>query len=265
MTSLEGRVLRRRRAVEPPAGVRDELWVLAELARRLGRPNGFPTDPELVFEELRLASEGGAADYSGISYAGLDRGEPAYWPYPRGGTSTPRLFADRFAHPDGRARLVAVSPRPGVRPAPAPDELTLITGRLLEHYQSGAQTRRVPELLAAQPELVASVHPATAERLGVADGETVVIENERGRLECPVAVTTDVRAECVFLPFHFGDDRSANLLTSDAVDPVSAMPEFKTGHVRVHRADAAASTAPTASAAASGLPLGRRNEPGAAA
>lgn len=235
MTSLEGRVLRRRRALDPPQGVRDELWVLAELARLLGRRTGFATEPETVFDELRRASEGGIADYSGIDYASLDRGEPAYWPYPRGGTSTPRLFTERFAHPDGLARLVAVAPRAGARPAPAPDELTLVTGRLLEHYQSGAQTRRVPELLTAQPVLVASLHPATALRLGVADGEIVAIENSRGRVRCRAAITTDVRVECVFLPFHFGDDQAANLLTSDAVDPISAMPEFKTNHVRVTR------------------------------
>ncbi|HEY1106830.1 MAG TPA: molybdopterin oxidoreductase family protein [Agromyces sp.] len=247
MTSLEGRVLRRRRAIDPPTGVRDELWVLAELARRLGCEARFDTDPELVFEELRLASAGGLADYSGIGYAALDRGEAAYWPFPRGGSSTPRLFAERFAHPDGLARLVAVSPRTGARPAPAPDELTLVTGRLLEHYQSGVQTRHVPELVAAQPELVASLHPATALRLGIADGETAVIENARGRIECRVAVTTDIRVECVFLPFHFGDDRSANLLTSDAVDPVSGMPEFKTNHVRV---TAAGGEAPAAERAA---------------
>ena len=128
MTSLEGRVIRRRRAITPPDGVRDELWILAELARRLDCTASFDTDPELVFEELRLASEGGIADYSGIDYAMLDRGEAAYWPFPRGSAGTPRLFADRFAHPDGLARLVAVSVRETARPRPVDGELTLVTG-----------------------------------------------------------------------------------------------------------------------------------------
>ncbi|MFF2390462.1 molybdopterin oxidoreductase family protein [Agromyces sp. NPDC058104] len=257
MTSLEGRVLRRRRAIEPPEGTRDELWVLAELARRLDCTATFDTDPERVFEELRVASEGGLADYSGIDYAMLDRGEVAYWPYPRGSAGTPRLFAERFAHADGLARLVTVSVRPAVLEGPAPDELVLVTGRLLEHYQSGAQTRLVPELLAAEPELRASIHPATAERLGVADGAMVEIANAGGRVSCRARLTTEVRVETVFLPFHFGDDRAANLLTSDRVDPVSAMPEFKTNRVRVTSA-AELATGPAGSPA-------RRAEAGAPA
>ncbi|HKH08762.1 MAG TPA: molybdopterin oxidoreductase family protein, partial [Agromyces sp.] len=221
MTSLEGRVIRRRRAISPPEGVRDELWILAELARRLECTATFDTDPELVFEELRLASEGGIADYSGIDYAMLDRGEAAFWPYPRGSEGTPRLFAVRFAHPDGLARLVAVSVRESARPRPEVGELTLLTGRLLEHYQSGAQTRRVPELDEAQPEALASMHPSTAERLGIADGELVELANVRGTVRCRARLTADIRPDSVFLPFHYGDGQTANLLTSDAVDPIS--------------------------------------------
>ncbi|WP_157001341.1 molybdopterin oxidoreductase family protein [Agromyces laixinhei] len=235
MTSLEGRVIRRRRAITPPGGVRDELWILAELARRLGCTATFDVDPELAFAELRLASEGGIADYSGIDYAMLDRGEAAYWPYPRGSTGTPRLFSERFAHPDGLARLVPVSVRASAHPAPLPGQLTLVTGRLLEHYQSGAQTRRVPELAEAQPEARAALHPSTAERLGVADGEPVELSNALGTVRCRARLTTDIRPDAVFLPFHYGDEQAANLLTSDAVDPVSAMPEFKTNVVHLAR------------------------------
>lgn len=237
MTNLEGRVIRRRRALAPPAGARDELWIMHELARRLGSTARFDIDPEAVFEELRLASEGGIADYSGIDYALLDGGGAAYWPYPRGSDGTPRLFAERFAHADGLARLVAVSARSSAHPAPAPapGEVTLITGRLLEHYQSGAQTRLVPELLDAQPELRASLHPATAGRLGIADGDPVEIANRRGVVRGRARLTTDIRPDAVFLPFHYGDTQAANLLTSDAVDPISSMPEFKTTLVRVKR------------------------------
>ncbi|TYL50643.1 molybdopterin oxidoreductase family protein [Agromyces mariniharenae] len=243
MTNLEGRVIRRRRAITPPTGVRDELWILAELAGRLDCVAAFDTDPERVFEELRLASEGGIADYSGIDYAMLDRGDAAYWPYPRGSAGTPRLFAERFAHPDGLARLVAVSVRESARPRPGDDEVTLVTGRLLEHYQSGAQTRRVPELLDAQPEALASLHPATADRLGIADGDDLEVANHRGAVHVRARLTTDIRPDAVFLPFHYGDAQAANLLTSDAVDPVSAMPEFKTNVVRVTRITSPASAA----------------------
>lgn len=233
MTSLEGRVIRRRPALAPPAGVRDELWILHELAQRLDAPSVFHVRPEDVFDELRLASEGGIADYSGIDYAMLDAGEAAYWPYPRGSRGTPRLFADRFAHPDGLARLVSVTVRGEVEhPSPA-DLLTLVTGRLLEHYQSGAQTRRVPELADAQPEALATLHPATAARFGIGDGDTVELVNSRGVVRCRARLSTDIRPDAVFVPFHFAGLQTANLLTSDAVDPVSAMPEFKTNLVSI--------------------------------
>ena len=239
MTNLEGRVLRRRRALAAPDGVRDELWILAELARRLDAPGRYPVDAREVFDELRRASAGGIADYSGIDDALLDAGAPVHWPCPVGSLGTPRLFADSFGHPDGRARIVIVSPADHDERVPAPGELTLITGRLLEHYQSGAQTRRVPELANAQPELRATLHPAAAERYGIADGDPVELSNARGTVRATALLSGDVRPGDVFVPFHFAGDGTANLLTSDAVDPVSAMPEFKTGAVRVRRVEEA--------------------------
>lgn len=236
MTNLEGRVLRRRRAVSSPGQARSELWILAELAKRLAPHVKFDAEPQAVFGELARASAGGKADYSGIDYRTLKGGEPVHWPFPAGGVSTPRLFAERFWHEDGRARFVAVRRRPGVEIPRAPGELWMVTGRLLEHYQSGAQTRRVPELVDARPRLVAVLHPAAAAARGLSDGDVAVIENDRGRVTAPVELDAGIRADTVFLPFHFPDAESANLLTSDAVDPVSAMPEFKTAVVAVSRA-----------------------------
>lgn len=235
MTNLEGRVIRRRRALTPPAGVRDELWIMAELARRLDAPGTYSVDAREVFDELRRASAGGIADYSGMEDALLDAGAPVHWPCPVGSLGTPRLFADGFGHPDGRARIVAVSPALRDTRLPAAGELTLITGRLLEHYQSGAQTRRVPELALAQPEVRATLHPATADRVGIADGDLLELSNERGLMHARALISRDVRPGDVFVPFHFAGHGTANLLTSDAVDPVSAMPEFKTCAVRVRR------------------------------
>ncbi|MEZ2391282.1 molybdopterin oxidoreductase family protein [bacterium RCC_150] len=241
LTNLEGRVLRRRKAITPPPGVRSELWLMARLAESLGAPSTFSDDPETVFEELRLASAGGLADYSGIDYAMLDRGEAAYWPFPSGSTGTPRLFLDGFAHPDGRAAMVPVVSlkRPGrsaVVDSP-PHPLTLVTGRLLEHYQSGAQTRRVAELAAAQPEALLQIHPATASARGIASGDLVSIGNERGEVLCKAELSTAIRTDTVFLPFHFPDLESANRLTEAATDPISGMPEFKTSQVWVGKAE----------------------------
>ncbi|MFC4244015.1 molybdopterin oxidoreductase family protein [Gryllotalpicola reticulitermitis] len=254
MTNLEGRVLRRQAAIAPPAEARSELWIMAELARRLDAPSTWPTDPAVVFDELALASAGGIADYSGLSHARLDAqlaaGRAAYWPFAAGATDesegTPRLFADGFAHPDGRARLVAVKVRSEIAdvPAgPADDELTLITGRLLGHYQSGAQTRLVPELLEAAPEALLEIHPATAARLGLGDGAAVELSNEHGRVECRVVFAPGIRPDTVFLPFHFAGDESVNRLVAAACDPISGMPEFKRSRVRVRALTGEAATA----------------------
>src|SRR5690606_7256635 len=176
---------RRRRAIEPPAGVRSELWILAELARRLEAPGTYSTDASEVFDELARASAGGIADYSGIDYARLDAGEALHWPCPAGSPGTPRLFLERFGHDDGRARLVAVRAQSHAAPAQHDGALTLITGRLLEHYQSGAQTRRRPGHATARPEARAQLHPATAAGLGAVDGVGRGPRNSRGTIRHP--------------------------------------------------------------------------------
>jgi assimilatory nitrate reductase catalytic subunit len=233
MTSLEGRVIRRRQALPAPSGVRSELWIFQELARRLQAPGVFSENPSDVFDELCRASEGGLADYSGLSYALLDTETPAYWPFSVGSQGTPRLFLERFAHEDGRARLVAVRTRPQTGLAEQNGAVTLITGRLLEHYQSGTQTRRVGELAAAQPEARLQVHPATALRLGLADKSWAEVSNERGTVRARTDVSLDIRPDTVFLPFHFAGDQRANILTEAVTDPISGMPEFKKTAVRV--------------------------------
>ncbi|WP_062649376.1 molybdopterin oxidoreductase family protein [Streptomyces maremycinicus] len=299
-TSLEGRVLLRRRALTAPEGVRSDLEVLHELAARLGVEKGFPTEPEEVFEELRRASAGGVADYSGISYDRLAEGNGAglFWPCPaeteaapepgaearaQGGegdgpqglegdgrpglegdgrpglegdgpqglegdgrpglegdgrpAGTPRLFLDRFATEDGRARFVPVSHRPA---AEEPDDdypVLLTTGRVVAQYQSGAQTRRVDELNAAAPGPFVELHPRLAARLGAAEGDPLAVVSRRGRAVAPARITTGIRPDTVFMPFHWPGEGRVNTLTNPALDPTSRMPEFKVCAVRVEIAD----------------------------
>ena len=237
-TNLEGRVLLRRRAITPPSGVRSDLEVMHELADRLGVEKGFPTDPEEVFEELRRASAGGAADYSGITYRRLAEENGVFWPCPAEGADTehpgtPRLFHDRFATPDGRARFVPVAHR---ATAEEPDEeypVLLTTGRVVSQYQSGAQTRRVDELNAAAPGPFVELHPRLAARLGAAEGDPVAVVSRRGRAVAPARITTAIRPDTVFMPFHWPGEGRANTLTNPALDPTSRMPEFKSCAVRV--------------------------------
>ena len=167
MTNLEGRVIRRRRALDPPAGVPDDLQLLATLAERLGAGDRFSGDPETVFEELRRASAGGAADYSGISYERIDAEDGVFWPCPAPGhPGTPRLFTERFATPDGRARFLRVEHVEAHEPPDAEYPYVLTTGRVLAQYQSGTQTRRTRslQLIAPTPARRAAPRPRPAAR-----------------------------------------------------------------------------------------------------
>ncbi|MFC8829314.1 molybdopterin oxidoreductase family protein [Streptomyces sp. NPDC057137] len=239
-TSLEGRVLLRRRAITPPAGVRSDLQVLHGLAGLLGHEKGFPADPEEVFEELRRASAGGPADYSGITYRRIAAEDGVFWPCPEEShPGTPRLFLDRFATDDGRARFVPVVHRPAAEETDAEYPVLLTTGRVVAQYQSGAQTRRVAELNAAAPGPFVELHPRLADRLGVAEGDRLAVVSRRGRAVAPARITTAIRADTVFMPFHWPGEGRANNLTNPALDPVSRMPEFKVCAVRVERVEPA--------------------------
>ncbi|WP_138904843.1 molybdopterin oxidoreductase family protein, partial [Streptomyces albidochromogenes] len=251
-TNLEGRVLLRRRAVDPPPGVRTDLEVLHALAALLGHEKGFPVDPEEVFDELRRASAGGPADYSGISYRRIAEEDGVFWPCPDASEGsadgsegsahavephpgTPRLFLDRFATEDGRARFVPVVHRPAAEETDAEYPVLLTTGRVVAQYQSGAQTRRVDELNAAAPGPFVELHPRLAQRLGVAEGDRLTVVSRRGRAVAPARITDAIRSDTVFMPFHWPGEGRANTLTNPALDPTSRMPEFKVCAVRVER------------------------------
>ena len=243
MTNLEGRVLHRRRALAPPEGVWTDLQIISALAERLGCTARFDTRPEQVFGELRRASAGGAADYAGISYDRIDNEDGVFWPCPdEGHPGTPRLFLDRFATEDGRARFVPVEFH-GAAETPDHDfPYVLTTGRVLSHYQTGAQTRRVAELASAEPEAFAEIHVDTARGLRIAAGDLVRLTTRRGSIDVPARTTRDIRMDTVFVPFHWAGRVSANLLTNPALDPASRIPEFKACAVHVQRSPVPATT-----------------------
>jgi assimilatory nitrate reductase catalytic subunit len=238
VTNLEGRVIRRRVTAKPPPGPRGDLDVLRELADRLGTGDkfAFRTAAE-VFDEFRRATAGGTADFAGVTYDRIDAEDGVFWPCPaEGHPGTPRLFADRFHHPDGRAQFFPVEHRSA---AEQPDEaypLYFTTGRYKEHYNSGAQTRQVAALIDAKPVPKLEVHPNLAARLRVAEGESLLVESRRGAVRFVVRISADIRADTVFAPFHWGGRDAANILTSPALDPTSRMPEFKVCAVKARAA-----------------------------
>ena len=237
MTNLEGRVLLRRQAVPPPEGVRSDIDILADLAARLGHGRHVPAGPDAVFAEFRRASSGGMADYAGITASRIQRENGVFWPCPdESHPGSPRLFLQRFAHEDGRARFSAVQRRASAEEPDARYPLYLTTGRVLTHYQTGAQTRRVPELLDAEPDAFVEIHPDTAASAGIAQGAQARLSTRRGTATFRARLTRDIRRDTLFVPFHWGGASSANLLTNDAIDPVSKIPEFKICAVRLEPA-----------------------------
>ena len=238
MTNLEGRVIHRKQATARPEGVWTDAQIVTALAARLGAGRYFPTDDQAeIFEELRRASAGGIADYSGISYARIDAEDGVFWPCPsEDHPGTVRMFQESFAHPDGRARFHPVHHRGA---AEEPDDeypLYLTTGRVMAQYQSGTQTRRVEALGRTSPEAFVEIHPALARRFGIGDGDRVALTTRRGSIHVSARLTPHIRQDTLFVPFHWGGDACANRLTNPALDPVSKMPEFKVCAVRVERA-----------------------------
>ncbi len=241
MTNLEGRVLLRRQAAAPPPGVRTDTAILSELAARLGHGRHIPSDPEAAAADFRRASSGGAADYAGISFERIEREDGVFWPCPdESHPGTPRLFLERFAHPDGRARFSAVQQRASAEQPDAHYPLYLTTGRVLGHYQTGAQTRRVAALREAEPDAFVEIHPDTAASAGIGHGAMAQLTTRRGSAAFRARLTRDIRRDTLFVPFHWGGASSANRLTSEALDPVSRIPEYKVCAVQLRPAVAAA-------------------------
>ena len=238
VTSVEGRVIRIRKAVEPPGGARRDWEIVCELARRLGQGERFDFHaPADIFDELRRLSRGGVVDYGGITYERLDRDMGVFWPCPtEDHPGTPRLFeGGRFGHPDGRARFHAVEYRPPAEDVDDEYPIILTTGRVVSQFLSGTQTRRIGPLVAQQPEPKVEMHPRLAARLGIADGERVRVVSRRGAIELAAHVAATIRPDTVFIPYHWPGAQSANRLTIRAYDPIAKIPEFKVAAVRVER------------------------------
>jgi assimilatory nitrate reductase catalytic subunit len=238
-TSVEGRVIKLNAAKAPPGNARRDWEIICDLAARLGRERYFPfRSSEEIFEELRVASSGGTADYAGITWDRIEAELGVFWPCPtEDHPGTPRLYeGGRFAFPDGRARFQPVAYRP---PAEVVDDeypTWLTTGRVISQYLSGTQTRRIGPLVEQYPEPLCEMHPRFADARGIADGDVVRVTSRRGSMTLPAKVVATIRPDTVFIPYHWAGRQAANQLTNRALDPVSKIPEYKVCAVRVERA-----------------------------
>jgi assimilatory nitrate reductase catalytic subunit len=233
----EGRVVKINKANTPPGEARQDWWIVQEIARRMGRGKYFTfNSPRDMFEELRVASRGGNADYYGITWEKIESNNGIFWPCPtEDHPGTPRLFEDRFYHPDGKAKFHAIE---YMGPKEIPDEefpLILTSGRVVYQYLSGNQTRRIGFLVEQCPEPYVEVHPETAMKLKINDGERVRVVSRRGEGVFPVLVVRTIRPDTIFIPYHWGEQLAVNQLTNPELDPISKIPEFKACAARIEK------------------------------
>ena len=239
VTTGEGRCVRLQQSVTPPGDARVDWKILVDLAKRLDVKDKFPyAIANDIFRELTSASKGAPVDYSGMTYARIEEKMGIFWPCPSlTHPGTPRLFeGDRFHHADGKARFYGYEYRPPAEDVDAEYPIFLTTGRVMSQYLSGNQTRRIGPLVDQYPEPLCEIHPLLAARLGVREGDMVKVVTRRGEITVPAQVVKTIRPDTVFVPYHWPGQKSANLLTNRALDPVSKIPEYKVCACRVERA-----------------------------
>ncbi|MGH9461899.1 MAG: molybdopterin oxidoreductase family protein [Vicinamibacteria bacterium] len=252
VTTVEGRVIKINQAVSCPGEARQDWRIIQDIALALGREKGFTFEhPVEIFEELRRASRGGIADYSGITYERIEAQFGVFWPCPaEDHPGTPRLFErgssnpiargkGPFYFPDGKARFNVATYSPPAEDVDPEYPIILTTGRVVSQFLSGTQTRRIGPLVDQYPEPRVEMHPLLAERLGIADGEWTDVESRRGKCTLRAQVVRTIRPDTVFIPYHWPGDQSANQLTISAQDPISKIPEYKVCAVRVAKAEKA--------------------------
>lgn len=257
--SSEGRVIKINQAIEPPGDALQDWRIIQDIAAALGRPQGFQFEsPRAIFDELREASAGGVADYSGITYEKVENNLGVFWPCPardRDGAEidhqgTPRLFepgswnpiargAGPFYFADGKARFNPTDYAPPTEDVDDDYPLMLTTGRVVSQFLSGTQTRRIGPLEDQFPEPLAELHPRLAKSLGVADGDWVEVASRRGSITVRAFVVSTIRPDTVFVAYHWAGAKSINRVTIAAQDPISKIPEYKACAVRVRKVEGA--------------------------
>jgi assimilatory nitrate reductase catalytic subunit len=257
VAQVEARVIKINKAVDPPGEATQDWRIIQDIAKALGRPHGmtFGSTREM-FAELCVASKGGVADYSGMTWEKIEANHGIFWPCystdpegkPIDHMGTPRLFeegswnpvakgAGRFYFADGKARFNVAAYTPPAEEVDAEYPLILTTGRVVSQFLSGTQTRRIGPLVGQYPEPRIEMHPRLAAKLGIADGDWAKAESRRGATTLRVSVVTTIRPDTVFIPYHWAGRKAANQLTISAQDPYSKIPEYKVCACRVAKAE----------------------------
>jgi formate dehydrogenase major subunit len=244
-TNTDRRVQLGRQAISPPGDARQDLWIIQEIARRLGLDWQY-AGASAVFEEMRRATP----SIAGITWARLQADHSVTYPCEdEGDPGDPILFREGFPTPDGRGRFV---PAAYTQAAELPDRdypFVLITGRQLEHWHTGSMTRHASVLDALEPEPVMSVNPLDIAAAGLRAGDLMRAESRRGSLCARVRSDAGVQRGTVFIAFCYVE-AAANLLTNEELDPFGKIPEFKFCAVRIAPATAPGTAAQPAMAGA---------------
>ena len=218
-------------ALPMPGDAREDFWIIQELARRLGLPWSY-AHPKDVFAEMKQTMR--SLDH--ISWERLERESSVTYPVDADDKPGNEIvFADSFPTPTGRGRFV---PAGLVPPAEEPDAdypMVLTTGRQLEHWHTGAMTRRATILDLLEPEAVASLAPADFRKFGIHPGDMIRVATRRGAIELKARADGAIPAGMIFIPFCFAE-AAANVLTNPQLDPFGKIPEFKFCAARVERA-----------------------------
>jgi predicted molibdopterin-dependent oxidoreductase YjgC len=234
VTNSERRVQRVRKAMDPPGEAREDLWIIYELARRMGSDWG-EASAERTWDELRSLSP----VHRGMTYPRLEALGGIQWPcwdetHPGELFLHSRLWEDPV--PGLRAPFVPVDHDPPVDKLTEDFPIRLTTGRRLDSYNTGVQSSGYTSPLRRGESL--DISPEDAERLSLAEGERVRVVSRRGAIEAPVRIDSGLRPGLTFMTLHFQDDVATNILTIDATDPKSGTAEFKATAIRIEKLEA---------------------------
>ena len=231
-TNTDRRVQMGHQAIEPPGEARQDLWIIQQMAQRLGLNWNYES-PREVYEELRQCMP----SITGITWERLEREGTVTYPCESADDPGQEIiFGDSFPTENGLGKLVPTEIMP---PDETPDNhfpLVLTTGRLLEHWHTGSMTRRARVLDSLEPEATVHLSPADMSRFGLKPGDRVRVSTRRGAIELKARSDRQIRLGMIFIPFCF-NEAAANALTNPALDPFGKIPELKYCSARVEKID----------------------------